>query len=182
MLPLGTPMPDFELVDTVSGQLLTPDALAGPHGTVIAFICNHCPFVLHINQGFVRVANEYISRGIHFAAISSNDIDQYPQDGPEHMRRIAHDLQYPFSYLFDEDQEVARRFDAACTPDFYLFDRSRRLVYRGQFDDSRPGNGIPVTATDLRAAMDALLSGNDVPVDQRPSLGCNIKWKPAGLS
>lgn len=177
MLPLGTQAPDFELFDTVSGTHLSLEDLKGPKGTVIMFICNHCPFVIHVNEQLVAIANSYKQRGIGFAAISSNDIVNYPQDAPELMKETAQRLGYPFPYLYDETQEIARAYDAACTPDFYLFDRALSLVYRGQLDHSRPGNGIPVTGSDLRAALEHLLKGEKIPEPQKPSIGCNIKWK-----
>jgi len=177
MLPLGTQAPDFELFDTVSGTHLSLKEIKGQKGTVIMFICNHCPFVIHVNEQLVAVANSYKQLGIGFAAISSNDVVNYPQDSPDLMKETALRLGYPFPYLYDETQEVARSFDAACTPDFYLFDSSLSLVYRGQLDYSRPGNGIPVSGSDLRSAIDHLLGGEKVPEPQKPSIGCNIKWK-----
>ena len=177
MLPLDTPAPSFELYDTVSGSLLDLDELKGEKGMVIFFICNHCPFVIHVNAELVRIANEYSPKGVGFAAISANDVENYPDDAPELMKKVAQREQYPFPYLYDETQEVARAYDAACTPDIYLFDGQSRLVYRGQLDDSRPGNDIPVTGSDLRGALDDLLSGREISGNQKPSLGCNIKWK-----
>ncbi|MBT8321668.1 MAG: thioredoxin family protein [Eudoraea sp.] len=177
MLPLGTKAPDFELFDTVSGTSISLNKIKGPQGTVIMFICNHCPFVIHVNEQIIALAKSYQELGIGFAAISSNDIVNYPQDAPELMKETAQRLGYPFPYLYDETQEVARSYDAACTPDFYLFDSSLSLVYRGQLDYSRPGNGIPVSGTDLRNALDHLLRGEKVPEQQKPSIGCNIKWK-----
>ncbi|WP_292890741.1 thioredoxin family protein [Nonlabens sp.] len=177
MLPLGTKAPDFTLLDTVNGSLMSLKELQGPKGTVVMFICNHCPFVLHVNEELVRVANDYRVTGFHFIAISSNDAVKYPQDGPEFMSQHADDHDYPFPYLYDATQEVAKAYDAACTPDLYLFDASLQLVYRGQLDDSRPGNGIPLTGRSLREAMDALLGNKQVPQPQKPSMGCNIKWK-----
>lgn len=177
MLPLDTPAPSFELYDTVSDSLLTLDELKGEKGTVIFFICNHCPFVIHVNAELVRIANEYGPKGVGFAAISANDVENYPDDAPELMKKVAQREQYPFPYLYDETQEVARAYDAACTPDIYLFDGESRLVYRGQLDDSRPGNDIPVTGSDLRRALDDLLAGKKISGLQKPSLGCNIKWK-----
>ena len=178
MLPLGTPAPDFRLPDTVGGRTCGLDDLRGKSGTVILFICNHCPFVKHVNAEIVRLARKYQPLGIAFAAISSNDVANYPEDSPENMTRTAAREGYPFPYLYDESQQTARDYDAACTPDFYLFDASGRLVYRGQLDDSRPGNGIPVTGADLEGAMKNLLEGKPIPATQKPSLGCNIKWKP----
>jgi len=152
--------------------------LKGVRGTVIFFICNHCPFVKHVNKELVCMAKDYMDQGISFIAISSNDVMNYPQDGPELMRKNALELKYPFPYLYDETQDVAKAYDAACTPDSYLFDKELNLVYRGQIDDSRPGNGIEVTGKDLRMAMDQLLQGEPVFKLQKPSIGCNIKWIP----
>lgn len=178
MLALGTKAPDFHLMDTVSGNVMALGDLKGSTGTVIMFICNHCPFVKHVNAELVRVANDYKEKGIAFIAISSNDIENYPQDAPHLMKENALSEGFTFPYLYDGSQEVARAYDAACTPDFYLFDADLNLVYRGQLDDSRPGNGIPVTGKDLREAMNAVLSSQPVSPDQKPSIGCNIKWKP----
>lgn len=177
MLPLGTLAPDFTLPDTVSGKTLSLDELKSDRATVIMFICNHCPFVKHVDEQLVAVANDYRSKGVSFIAISSNDVVNYPQDGPELMKEEAEKLGYPFPYLYDESQEVAKAYDAACTPDFYVFDGDLKCVYRGQLDDSRPGNGKPVTGSELRAALDEILNGKSVSVPQIPSLGCNIKWK-----
>lgn len=177
MMPLRTKAPTFSLVDTVTEGIINLEDIRGKNGTVIAFICNHCPFVIHVNSQMTQVANEYLKKGIGFVAISSNDVINYPQDAPHLMKAKALESGYDFPYLYDETQEVARAYDAACTPDFYLFDKHLELVYRGQFDDSRPGNGIPVTGTDLVNAMNALLSGQDIMEDQKPSIGCNIKWK-----
>ncbi|SFR50930.1 AhpC/TSA family protein [Robiginitalea myxolifaciens] len=179
MLPLGTKAPDFELPDTVSDQTLALADLAGSKGTLIMFICNHCPFVKHVNAGLVALAAAYQDLGISFIAISSNDVENYPQDGPELMKATAAEEGYTFPYLYDETQEVALAYEAACTPDFFLFNEELNLVYRGQLDDSRPGNGLPVTGADMRAALDNLLAGNSVSPDQKPSIGCNIKWKTA---
>lgn len=177
MLPLGTPAPPFALPDTVSGNRLSLEALRGEQGTLIMFICNHCPFVKHVNARIAALARSYQPKGIAFAAISSNDVENYPEDHPDKMKETAAAEGYSFPYLYDESQEVARAYQAACTPDFFLFDDDLKLVYRGQLDDSRPGNSIPVTGRDLEAAIQALLSGNPVPRDQKPSIGCNIKWK-----
>lgn len=177
MIPLGTVAPDFRLPDVVSGKAMSLKELASPKGTLIMFICNHCPYVVHVNEELVRSAKDYMPRGISFIAISSNDAVAYPDDSPEKMKQKAQELGYPFPYLYDESQEVARAYDAACTPDFFLFDGNRKLVYRGQLDDSRPKSGIPVTGKDLRQAMDLLLAGKPIPPEQRPSLGCNVKWK-----
>jgi len=177
MLPLSTKAPYFELLDTVSDKILSINRLQGDCGTVVLFICNHCPFVKHVNRELVKIAGDYMPSGISFVAISSNDVANYPEDAPHLMKLTALEQGYPFPYLYDETQEVARAYDAACTPDIYLFDKDLLLVYRGQLDDSRPGNGIPVNGKDLRDALDKLLSGKDISRDQKPSLGCNIKWK-----
>jgi peroxiredoxin len=177
MLELGTTAPKFILTDTVSGKEMNLDDLKGKNGTVIFFICNHCPFVIHINSELVKIARDYKIKGIGFIAISSNDTENYPQDSPELMKKVAEDQNYPFPYLYDRSQDVARAYDAACTPDNYLFDKNLKLVYRGQIDDSRPKNGIQVTGKDLRSALDSLLEGKEISQDQKPSIGCNIKWK-----
>ena len=177
MIPLGTVAPEFSLPDTVSGNTYSLEDLKGGSGTVIMFICNHCPFVKHVNAGIVQMASDYQSRGIGFIAISSNDVENYPDDAPDLMTLNAKTEGFTFPYLYDESQEVAQNYDAACTPDFYLFDKDLKLVYRGQMDDSRPGNGIPVTGKDLREAMDSLLAGDPINEEQKPSIGCNIKWK-----
>lgn len=176
MLPLGTKAPDFTLFDTVSEQSLSLGEIKGEKGTVIMFICNHCPFVIHVNPEITRIAKEYQEKGIGFIAISSNDVNNYPQDAPHLMKEIAKKEAYPFPYLYDETQEVAKDYDAACTPDFYFFNADSTLVYRGQLDDSRPGNGIALSGKDLRKAMDALLMGAEIDANQKPSIGCNIKW------
>lgn len=178
MIPLGSKAPHFSLLDVVSGNTLSLNNLKGDKGTVVMFICNHCPFVIHINTELVKIANDYMKRGIGFLAISSNDAVTYPQDGPDKMKTHAQKEQYPFPYLYDETQAVAKAYDAACTPDLYVFDSTLKLTYRGQLDDSRPGNGIPVTGHDLRHALDCLLEGKDNTAVQKPSIGCNIKWKP----
>jgi peroxiredoxin len=177
MIPLGTKAPDFTLPDTVSGKSVSLNDIKGSAGTVIMFICNHCPFVKHVNAGLVSLARDYQSAGIGFIAISSNDVVNYPDDAPDLMAINAREEGYIFPYLYDESQKVAQAYDAACTPDFYIFDQDLRLVYRGQMDDSRPGNDIPVTGKDMRAAMDALLNGETIAAVQKPSIGCNIKWK-----
>jgi peroxiredoxin len=177
MLPRGSEAPPFALPDTVSGKTVRLEDIASDKATVVMFICNHCPYVIHVNDEIVRVANDYIAKGIAFVAISSNDVVNYPQDGPEQMKKQAHKLKYPFPYLYDESQNVARAFDAACTPDFYVFDKELKLVYRGRIDDSRPSSNTPLTGRDLRAALDALISGQAVAEKQYPSGGCNIKWK-----
>jgi len=176
MLPLGTVAPDFELPN-VDGRMVGYAAAAGPEGTVVMFICNHCPFVKHVADQLAILGREYLPQGIGFVAISSNDVSSHPADSPEQMVAEADERGYPFPYLYDETQEVAKAYHAACTPDFYLFDAARRLVYRGQLDPSRPGGDVPVTGSDLRAAIDALLAGRPPLSEQVPSLGCNIKWK-----
>lgn len=176
MLPLGTAAPDFFLPN-VDGRTVTLDDVAGPRGTVMMFICNHCPFVKHVADHLAALGQDYMPQGIGFAAVSSNDVSSHPADSPEQMVHEAEERGYPFPYLYDETQEVAKAYHAACTPDFYLFGPDRTLVYRGQLDGSRPGNGVPVTGADLRAAIDALLAGAAPRAEQRPSLGCNIKWK-----
>ncbi|MFM8436694.1 MAG: thioredoxin family protein [Planctomycetia bacterium] len=177
MVSLGTIAPDFDLPN-VDGRMVDYAAAAGPRGTVVMFICNHCPFVKHVADQLATLGREYLARGVGFAAISANDVSAHPADSPEQMVREAEDRGYPFPYLYDETQEVAKAYHAACTPDFYVFDADRRLVYRGQLDSSRPGNDVPVTGRDLRAALDALLTGRPIPAEQLASLGCNIKWKP----
>lgn len=177
MLPLGTKAPDFRLIDTKDNQLKSLNELKGAVGTLVMFICNHCPFVIHVNAELVKLANDYKPIGINFIAISSNDVDNYPQDGPDKMKTHAEENHYPFPYLYDETQDIAKAYDAACTPDFFLFDRDLKLVYAGQLDGSRPGNDIPVTGKDLRAAMKALLNNEAIDPNQKPSMGCNIKWK-----
>jgi peroxiredoxin len=175
MLPLGTAAPDFSLPDT-SGKMVRPADFKG-RPLVVMFICNHCPYVKHIRAGLAQLGRDYQPRGAAIVGISSNDAANYPADGPEQMKTEAKAAGYTFPYLYDETQAVAKDYRAACTPDFYLFDKDHRLVYRGQFDDSRPGNGLPVTGKDLRAALDAVLAGRPVPATQKPSIGCNIKWK-----
>ncbi|WP_299523073.1 thioredoxin family protein [Winogradskyella sp.] len=177
MLPLGTKAPDFSLIDTKDDQIKSLNDLKGNTGTLVMFICNHCPFVIHVNEQLVQLANDYKTKGIHSIAISSNDVVNYPQDGPDKMKTHAEANHYPFPYLYDETQDVAKAYDAACTPDFFLFDKDLKLVYAGQLDDSRPGNGIPITGKDLRAAMDALVNKTAIKPNQKPSMGCNIKWK-----
>lgn len=177
MLPLGTKASDFTLFDTISEQNLSLSDLKGEKATVIFFICNHCPFVMHVNHEIVRIANKYQEKGVSFIAISANDIANYPQDSPFFMQQVAKDMKYPFPYLYDESQEVALKYDAACTPDTFVFDDDLELVYRGQIDDSRPESGIPSNGKDLRHALHAILKGKNVTTHQKPSIGCNIKWK-----
>jgi len=177
MLPLGTPAPDFCLPDT-SGKMVSLRDFENAPALLVMFICNHCPFVKHIRKALADFAREYQAKGLAIVGINSNDVVKYPEDSPEKMAEEVRDAGYVFPYLFDETQEVAKAYRAACTPDFFLFDRDRRLVYRGQFDDSRPSNDRPVTGADLRVAVDAVLEGRPVSPDQKPSIGCNIKWKP----
>jgi peroxiredoxin len=177
MLTLGTPMPAFSLPDTVSGRVLSSDALRSAPATVVAFICNHCPYVLHIQSALAEFGRFCQGRGVAFVAISSNDVETYPQDGPELMAQEAQRAGYVFPYLYDQSQAVAEAFQATCTPDFFVFDGAQRLAYRGQFDDSRPKNGKPVTGQDVRAAVEALLAGGAPSPAQKPSIGCGIKWK-----
>ena len=176
MVALGTAAPDFRLPDT-NGQLVARDDFKAAPGLLVMFICNHCPFVKHVRRGLAQFARDYQARGLAIVAINSNDIASYPEDSPENMAKEVKDAGYTFPYLYDASQAVAKAYRAACTPDFFLFDRERRLVYRGQFDDSRPSNARPVTGAHLRAAADAVLSGGQVSPTQRPSIGCNIKWK-----
>lgn len=177
MLPLGTKAPDFRLPDT-SGKTVSLAEFANAPALVVVFMCNHCPYVKHIRNGLAQLARDYASRGVAVVGISSNDAVNYPADSPSKMAEEAKSAGYIFPYLFDETQEVAKAYRAACTPDFYLFDQEQRLVYRGQMDDSRPGNNVPVTGKDLRAALDALLAGKPASPQQKPSMGCNIKWRP----
>lgn len=177
MVELGTAAPHFKLPDTVTGKELDLEELKSDKATVIMFICNHCPYVKHVNDELVKLANDYMPKGISFVAISSNDVVNYPDDSPEKMKLLAEEVGYPFPYLFDESQVIAKAYGAACTPDFYIYDKDLKLVYRGQLDDSRPKTDIPVTGKDIRNALDNILAGKDVSPDQKPSIGCNIKWK-----
>ncbi|MEM9821030.1 MAG: thioredoxin family protein [Bacteroidota bacterium] len=176
MLPLGTPAPNFHLRDTVSNNYYSLDDLKSDQATVIMFICNHCPFVIHVNPELIRLANEYKNKGVAFIAISSNNVETHPEDSPDKMAIVAKVLKYPFPYLYDKYQEMAKAYDAACTPDFYVFDGALKLTYRGRLDSSRPGNGVPLSGEDLRQAIDATLAGESI-AEQWPSAGCNIKWK-----
>lgn len=176
MLELGTPLPAFRLRD-LDGKAVTSNDFLASKGVLVAFICPHCPYVRHVRTEFAREAKAFQQRGVAVMAINSNDVTAFPEDSQEGMREEAQEVGYTFPYLHDDTQEVAKAFRAACTPDFFLFDAGQRLVYRGQFDDSRPNSQTPVTGKDLKAAVDTLLAGQPVPVDQRPSLGCNIKWK-----
>lgn len=177
MMPLGTTAPDFELLDVMSEEVVALKDIKGKEGTVIMFICPHCPYVKHLEEEISFVSEKYQKKGIAFIAISSNDIEKYPEDSPEMMREQAEDNDFDFPYLFDESQEVAKAYDAACTPDFYLFDKDLKCVYRGRFDGSTPGNDEPVSGEDLREAMDQLLAEEPINEDQKASMGCNIKWK-----
>jgi peroxiredoxin len=177
MLDLGTPLPSFSLPD-FNGTVVSDADFKGSKALLVAFICEHCPFVRHVRSEFARFAKEYEAKGLNVVAIMSNSIEEFPQDGPEGMKKEAQEAGYVFPYLFDKDQKVAKAFKAACTPDLFLFDGNRRLVYRGQFDGSRPKNNVPVTGADLRAAADAVLAGQKPSEQQRPSMGCNIKWYP----
>jgi peroxiredoxin len=177
MLALGTSAPEFSLPDVVSGRTVDSQSAAGPKGLLVMFICRHCPFVKHQEKGLAQLGRDYDGKGVGMVAICSNDAVNYPDDAPESLAEQAREVGFVFPYLYDETQEVARAYDAACTPDFFLFDHDLKLVYRGQFDDSRPGGGIPVTGKDLRNAMDALLAGAPIHPIQKPSLGCGIKWK-----
>ena len=177
MIPLGTVAPSFSLPDAVSGRSVSLESLRSDKATVVMFICNHCPFVKHIRSELAKLAKDYQPKGISFVAISSNDAVQYPADSPEKMQEEAKSAGYIFPYLYDQTQEVAKAYDAACTPDFYIFDGGLKLIYRGQLDDSRPDSGIPVTGKDIRSALDAVLAGGAPSSDQKPSMGCNIKWK-----
>jgi peroxiredoxin len=175
MLPLGSKAPPFSLPN-VDGRTVSLESYAGKP-LLVVFMCNHCPFVIHIRDAFTKFTKEYQAKGLAVVAISSNDVETHPDDSPQHMREDAKEFGYPFPYLYDESQSMAKAYQAACTPDFFLFDKGHRLVYRGQFDDSRPQSGIPITGADLRAAADAVLAGKDVSDTQKPSIGCNIKWK-----
>ena len=177
MIPLNTKAPAFSLTDVVSERIVSLNELKGKKATVIMFICNHCPYVKHVNPQMVRLANDYLTKGVNFMAISSNDVIAHPEDSPEKMKETAMKEKYSFPYLYDETQQVAKDYDAACTPDFYIFDNELKLVYRGQLDDSRPSNNVVLSGKDIRAALDNLLSGQPVSPFQRPSIGCNIKWK-----
>lgn len=177
MLPLGTTAPQFDLPDTITGKNVQLNHSSQHIATVIMFICNHCPFVKHINPELTRLANDYIPKNVRFIAISSNDVVHYPGDAPELMKLNAEQNHYPFPYLYDETQDVARAYQAACTPDFFVFDKGLKLVYRGQLDDSRPGNNLPINGESLRKALDCILENKFIEFTQKPSIGCNIKWK-----
>jgi peroxiredoxin len=177
MLPLGTTAAAFSLPDVTTGKTVPSDSLLGKGALLVMFICRHCPFVKHLQEGLAKLGRDYAGQAIQIVAIGSNDATAYPDDSPASLKQQAESLGFTFPYLYDETQEVARAYHVACTPDFFLFDKAHRLVYRGQFDASRPGNGVPVTGEDLRRAIDAVLQGKTVPAEQRPSLGCNIKWR-----
>ena len=177
MMPLGTSAPPFNLPDT-EGNMVSINDFRGEKALLVVFMCNHCPFVRHVLEGLVALAEKYQQKGVAVVGINSNDINNYPEDKPEKMKKLAGDSGMTFPYLYDESQQVAIAYKAACTPDFFLFDKNRKLVYRGQMDDSRPGNNKPVTGSDLRAALDAVLAGRSTPDVQKPSMGCNIKWRP----
>jgi peroxiredoxin len=177
MLPLGTKAPDFQLPDT-NGKIVSLSDFRTAPGLLVIFMCNHCPYVKHIRGALAQLARDYSPRGLAMGGISSNDATNYPADSPAKMAEEVRSAGYSFPYLYDETQEVAKAYRAACTPDIFLFDGDQRLAYRGQLDDSRPGNGIPVTAKDLRLAIDAVLAHKPIPASQKPSIGCNIKWKP----
>ena len=178
MLPLGTAAPAFALPSVVSGEIITLDTFADDPALLVMFICRHCPFVKHVEQELARIGKDYISQGLGIVAISANSLQTHPQDGPEHLKTQAEEVGFTFPYCFDETQAVAKAYTAACTPDFFVFDQAKTLVYRGQLDDSRPSNGVPVTGQDLRVALDAVLAGQALTGPQKPSVGCNIKWAP----
>ncbi|MEQ6125329.1 thioredoxin family protein [Pseudotenacibaculum sp. MALMAid0570] len=173
----GTLAPNFKLPDTISGKVISLTEIKGEKATVVMFICNHCPFVIHVNEQLVALANDYNSKGVGFVAISSNDVESYPQDSPENMKIHAKKLGYPFPYLYDESQEIAKAYDAACTPDLYVFDSGLKSVYHGQLDDSRPGNGIPVSGKSIRSVLNEVLDNKNYTGPEKPSIGCSIKWK-----
>ena len=177
ILALGTKAPDFKLPDVVSGKTISLETFAGKKGLLVMFICNHCPYVQHVKDELARLGRDYANKDVGIVAISANDASSYPDDSPESLKKMAQELKFNFPFCYDESQETAKAYTAACTPDFFLFDADRRLVYRGQLDESRPGSSKPVTGKDLRAAIDALLAGKPVSKEQRPSMGCNIKWK-----
>lgn len=177
MLPLGTIAPEFNLINTIDDSSISLKESKGINGTVIMFICNHCPFVKHVNSELSQLAKDYISKGIKCIAISSNDAVNYPEDGPTKMKENAIEHDFIFPYLYDETQDVAKAYDAACTPDFYVFDKELKLVYRGQLDSSRPGNGMPLNGEDIREVLESLINNTSISDIQKPSIGCNIKWK-----
>lgn len=176
-LPLGSTVPDFSLPDTVSGATVTLDDALSKHATVIMFLCNHCPYVVHINSALVILANEYINKGISFVGVSSNDVSRYPEDSPEKMKSTAKELQYPFPYLYDKTQQTAKDYKAVCTPEFYIINGQKELLYHGQFDDTRPGSGLQSNGRDVKAALDNILNNQPVDPMQKPGIGCSIKWR-----
>jgi peroxiredoxin len=176
MLPLGTSAPHFNLPDT-QGKSVSIEDFKDAKALLVVFMCNHCPFVKHILKGFIRLTKDYQPKGVAVVGINSNDVQSFPDDGPRMMAKVARQMGFTFPYLYDENQEVAKKYHAACTPDFFLFNKERKLVYRGQMDDSRPGNNVPITGADLRAAINAVLTATPVAKQQKPSMGCNIKWK-----
>ncbi|GAB4526701.1 MAG: thioredoxin family protein [Pleurocapsa sp.] len=178
MLPLGTTAPDFQLPDVVSGETISLNTFGDRQALLVMFICQHCPFVKHVQEQLAQIGKDYSNQPLGIVAISANDVANYPNDSPEKLRQMAQELGFKFPLCYDETQEVAKAYTAACTPDFFLFDRDKKLVYRGQLDDSRPSTNIPVTGKDLRRAIDAVLAGKAVDMEQKPSIGCNIKWKP----
>ena len=178
MLELGTTAPPFELPDVVSGETITTADAAGSRGLLVLFICRHCPYVKHVEAELARIGRDYVGKGIGIVAISANDAENYPEDAPDRLKAQAEEVGFTFPYCYDESQATAKAYTASCTPDLFLFDADLKLAYRGQLDDSRPGNDKPLTGADLRAALDALLAGAPVPEDQRPAAGCNIKWQP----
>jgi peroxiredoxin len=177
MLALGTQAPDFRLLDVVSGKVISLSTFAGKKALLVMFICRHCPYVQHVKEELARLGKDYVRQDVGMAAISANDVANYPDDAPDRLKAMAKELGFTFPFCYDESQETAKAYTAACTPDFFLFDANRKLVYRGQLDESRPGNGKPVNGRDLRAALDAALAGRPVNPDQKASIGCNIKWK-----
>ena len=178
MLALGTLAPSFRLPDVISGNMVSLDNFKNKKALLVMFICRHCPYVQHVKEEIAKIGQSYKKKDIGIIAISANDINSYPEDSPESLKEMARELNFSFSYLYDKSQEIAKAYTAACTPDFFLFDKNRKLVYRGQLDDSRPGNNLPVTGKDLREAIDAVLEDKPINSNQKPSMGCNIKWKP----
>ncbi len=178
MLALGTLAPNFKLQDVISGNMVSLDDFKGKKALLVMFICRHCPYVQHVKEEIAKIGQEYKEKDIGIVAISANDINSYPQDSPESLKEMAEELGFDFSFLYDKSQEIAKAYTAACTPDFFIFDKNRKLVYRGQLDDSRPGNNLPITGKDLREAIDAVLQDKPINPNQKPSMGCNIKWKP----
>jgi peroxiredoxin len=177
MVALGSAAPEFALRDVVTGRTVSRDDAGGPKGTLVMFICRHCPFVKHVQGELAKIGRDYAKSGVGIVAISANDESAHPEDSPANLAAMSKELGFTFPYLFDESQDVAKAYDAQCTPDFFLYDATGALAYRGQLDDSRPGNGLPVTGKDLRGALDALVAGRAISTEQRPSIGCNIKWK-----